>query len=189
MHVLLGNNISFKGEDWGAIKCPNFFVMWLCSEPALVGTNCFLIFFFFFLKDLYIYGETYWRSWYFYSTLHSERSVVAGRLVSGTSEKPWAIPTLVLEKMAVLWWVWRLPGSSLHLRVHMSSCFSLSGPLAHLFYGCYKESCCVEAVIAELVESGSQALSFLYLLLLLQKYLCKKLMSSAVCLYNHCVTA
>lgn len=114
------------------------------------------------------------------STAHCIQS--AGRLVRCTSEKPWATPSLVLEKMTVLWWVWQWPGSGLHLRVHASRCFSLSGALAHLFHGCYEGSCCAEAVIAELVGSGSQVLSFLYLFLLLQKHLCKKLMSSAVCL-------
>lgn len=118
----------------------------------------------------------------FYSTLHSECSAVAGRLVCCTSEKPWATSSLVLEKRLYFDGSGSGQDQAFTLECMQVAVFSLSGALAHLFHGCYEGSCCAEAVIAELVGSGSQVLSFLYLFLLLQKHLCKKLMSSAVCL-------
>lgn len=138
-----------------------------------VGTNSLLGVFFW---RICILMERYTRKVDTSTTCCIQSSAVAGRVVSDTSDKTWAIPSLVLEKMAVVWWVWQWPGSGLHLRaaVFLSGC----GPSVHR---CHEESCCAEAVIAELVGSSRQVMPLLHLLLL-QKYLCNKLMSSAICL-------
>lgn len=81
-------------------------------------------------------------------------------LAEQSVDKAWAIPSLVLENMAVVWWVWEWLGSGHHLRAAVF----LSGPGPSL-HGCHEKSCCPEAVIAELVGGSRQIMLLPHLLL------------------------